>query len=134
VIVCVAPNFSNSLKMRREIIMKMIKFLLATLLSIAVVTCGGGGGGGGNSISGRVTLTGVAHQIALSGVTISLAGASTATTTTAVDGSYYFTGLANGSYTVMPSLSSFTFSPTNIAITSLAVDSTENNFVAAMIP
>lgn len=118
--------------MRREIIMKTIKFLLATFLSIAVVACGGGGGG--YSISGMVILTGVAHQIALSGVTIKLAGASTATTTTAVDGSYYFAGLANGSYTVTPSLSGFTFSPTNIAITSLAVNSTGNNFVASKIP
>jgi hypothetical protein len=61
---------------------------------------------------------------------INLTGASTATTTTAADGSYNFTGLANGSYTVTPSLSDFTFSPTNIAITSLAANSTANNFVA----
>jgi hypothetical protein len=141
VIVCVAPNFSNSLKARREIIMRTIKFLLAILLNIAVAGCGGGGDG--YSISGMVILAGVAHQPAL-GVTINLAGASTATTTTVADGSYSptglangsyrFNGLANGNYTVTPSLSGFTFSPTNIAITSLAANSTANDFVATAIP
>jgi hypothetical protein len=111
--------------------MKTIKFLLTIFLGIAVVACGGGDGS--YSISGRVTLSGVAHQFALSGVTISLAGVSTSTTTTAGDGSYSFTGLANGSYTVTPSRTGFTFSPTNIAITPLAANSTLNDFVATAI-
>ena len=111
--------------------MRTIKFLLAILLGIAVAGCGGGGDG--YSISGMVMLAGVAHQPAL-GVTINLAGASTATTTTDADGSYSFTGLANGNYTVTPSLSGFTFSPTNIAITLLAANSTAKNFVATAIP
>jgi hypothetical protein len=46
-------------------------------------------------------------------VTITLSGASTATTTTAVGGTYSFTGLANGSYTLTPSLTGYTFSPTS---------------------
>jgi SdrD B-like domain len=108
-----------------------IKFILVILFSLVVVACGGGYGG--YSISGTVS-TGLAHPLFLSGVTINLTGASMATTTTAMDGSYSFTGLTNGSYTVTPSLSSFTFSPTNIAITSLAANSTANNFVATAIP
>lgn len=108
--------------------MKSIKFLWATLLSIAIVACGGGGGG--YSIPGRVTLTGVAHQFALSGVTIRLAGASTATTTTDEDGSYCFTGLANGSYTVTPSLTGYAFTPTGTAVSASGANVSNTNFTA----
>lgn len=113
--------------------MKSIRFLLVILFSLAVVACGGGYGGSapatnGYSISGTVS-TGLAHPVFLSGVTINLTGASMATTTTAWDGNYSFTGLLNGSYTVTPSLSGVTFSPTSITITSLAANSTANNFV-----
>lgn len=111
--------------------MKTIKLLLAILLSLAVVACGGGGDG--YSISGMVTLTGVAHQIALSGVTINLAGASTATTTTAADGSYSFTGLANGSYTVTPSLTGYAFTPTGTAVGVSGANISNANFTATAV-
>lgn len=80
--------------------MKSIKFLLVILFSLAVVACGGGYGGSaratnGYSISGTVS-TGLAHPVFLSGVTINLTGASMATTTTAWDGNYSFTGLLHG--------------------------------------
>jgi hypothetical protein len=137
VIVCVAPNFYNALKTRREIIMRTIKFLLAILLNIAVAGCGGGGDG--YSISGMVILAGVAHQPAL-GVTINLAGASTATTTTVADwsysptglanGSYRFTGLANGNYTVTPSLTGYAFSPTGTAVSVSGANVSNTNFTA----
>lgn len=48
---------------------------------------------------------------ALSGVNMSLTGASTSSTTTDVNGAYSFPGLGNGGYTVSPSLPGYTFSP-----------------------
>ncbi len=52
-----------------------------------------------------------------SGATIALTGASTATTIASTSGAYSFTGLANGSYTITPSLSGHTFSPASVAVT-----------------
>jgi hypothetical protein len=59
------------------------------------------------SISGQVTY----DRFGLSGVTVKLSGASSATTFT-VGGEYVFTGLGNGSYTVTPSSETgWTFNP-----------------------
>ena len=66
------------------------------------------------SISGTVTKAG---GLPVAGVTISLTGAATATTTTAADGAYVFTGLANGSYTVTPSMGTNTFTPASSPVT-----------------
>src|SRR6202035_375277 len=52
-----------------------------------------------------------------SGATIALTGTSTATTTANASGSYTFSGLANGAYTVTPSKSGYTFSPVSVAVT-----------------
>lgn len=60
----------------------------------------------GYSISG--TVSGAANA----GVTISLAVTAIATTTTDSSGNYTFLGLANGNYTVTPSLPTYTFTPT----------------------
>ncbi|MGA9751599.1 MAG: carboxypeptidase regulatory-like domain-containing protein, partial [Acidobacteriota bacterium] len=69
-----------------------------------------------------------------SGVTMSLTGAATATTTTAADGTYTFSGLANGSYTVTPSKSGYTFSPASIAVTISGANQTGKNFTATVNP
>jgi hypothetical protein len=97
-------------------IMRTIKFLMSILFSLAVIACGGGGYGGGMgggsaiySISGTVS-GGVSDH---SGVLISLTGAATKNMTTIAGGSYSFTGLANGYYTVTPSKTSYTFTPTS---------------------
>ena len=65
------------------------------------------------SISGTVTNGGVA----LSSVTITLSGTSSGSTSTNSSGSYSFTGLANGSYTITPSLSGYEFTPANPTVT-----------------
>ena len=67
------------------------------------------------------------------GVTVTLSGATSASTTTAADGGYQFTGLAAGSYTVAPSKNGYSFVPPSSAFTSLAANQTAN-FTAAVVP
>ena len=79
-----------------------------------------------HSISGKVTL----DNAGLSGVTMALTGASSATATTDAGGNYTFAGLANGSYIVTPSRTGFTFSPTDNTQTVSGADITGVNFTA----
>jgi len=61
-------------------------------------------------ISGKVT------GAVSSGVTITLSGGKSASTTTDSSGNYSFAGLGNGSYTVTPSLAGYTFNPTSTTV------------------
>ena len=61
---------------------------------------------------------------------MNLSGASSANTTTNASGDYTFTGLANGNYTVTPSKTGFTFSPTSLSQTVSGSDITGENFTA----
>ena len=51
------------------------------------------------------------------GATVSLTGASTATTTADGSGNYSFSGLSNGSYTITPTNSGYSFGPASQAVT-----------------
>jgi hypothetical protein len=79
------------------------------------------------SISGTITLSGGA---ALSGVTVTLSGAGSGTTTTDGSGNYTFSGLSGGgsSYTVTPSGKGYTYSPTSIDVTVNNADVTGKDF------
>jgi hypothetical protein len=77
------------------------------------------------SISGTVTDSGGG---ALSGATMTLSGASSATTVTDTNGNYSFGSLADGSYTVTPSLTGYTFSPASLTVTVNGGDVTGQNF------
>lgn len=111
--------------------------LLTILFSIAVAACGGdsgyggGGTGGGSpgiySISGTVSGGGTNN----SGVMINLTGAATKNVTTAAGGSYSFTGLSNGSYTVTPTLAGYGFGPSSIDVTVYFDNPSNINFVQA---
>ncbi len=87
----------------------------AMLLGLALAACGGGssssGGGGGTTYTVSGTITGA------SAVTVTLSGAATGTTTTDANGAYSFASLANGSYTLTPSKSGYTFSPASTSVT-----------------
>jgi hypothetical protein len=61
-------------------------------------------------------------------VTIKLSGTSSATATTNSSGSYSFTGLLNGSYTVAPNMVGYTFSPMNITLSVSSANVTGQNF------
>ena len=66
-----------------------------------------------------------------SGATVSLSGASTATVTADTSGNYSFTGLANGTYAVVPSHSGYAFSPTTQGVTVNGANVSGVNFTAS---
>jgi len=66
-----------------------------------------------------------------SGTTVTLSGAGSATATADASGNYSFTGLANGAYTVMPSKSGFTFSPTSQSVNLSGANVSAVNFMAS---
>jgi serine protease len=74
------------------------------------------------SITGTITTS---TGTALSGVTVSRGSA---TTTTNSAGVYTFTGLANGTYTITPSLSGYTFSPSSRSVTVSGANVSGQNF------
>jgi hypothetical protein len=73
-----------------------------------------GAPGGAFAISGRVA---TAAGAGISGVTMTLTGAASQTVQTDASGNYSLAGLANGVYTVTPSLSGFTFTPASRTVT-----------------
>jgi hypothetical protein len=68
-----------------------------------------------------------------SGATVTLAGAAQATTAVDASGNYSFTGLANGTYTVTPSKTGFTFSPPNQSLSLSGSSATSTNFTAMQL-
>jgi len=79
------------------------------------------------SISGTVTL----NSSGLSNVIMTLSGTASKTTTTDSSGIYSLTGLNNGTYTVTPSLSGYTFTPPNRSVTINGADATGQDFTAS---
>jgi parallel beta-helix repeat protein len=69
-----------------------------------------------------------------SGIAVTLGGGSGAATTTDSNGNYSFSGLASGTYTIMPSKSGLNFSPASRSVTISASDATSQNFTASAIP
>ncbi len=90
-----------------------------------------------NNWNGTTTtygISGTVSRAATSGVTMTLSGAASATTTTASGGTYSFAGLANGTYTVTPSKSGYTFSPASASETVSGANITGVNFTATAVP
>ena len=79
------------------------------------------------SVSGRVA---TAASVGINGVTVSTSGGSAVTNS---NGDYTISGLANGSYTLKPSLSGYTFSPTTLAVTVSGANVTGRNFTGTAI-
>ncbi len=67
----------------------------------------------------------------VAGVTMNLTGTASKSTTTGSTGTYSFGGLANGSYTVTPTKSGCTFSPSSLSVTISNASQTGQNFTAA---
>jgi hypothetical protein len=81
----------------------------------------------------RYTISGTVSGDILEGVTMTLSGAGSGTTTTNASGNYSFSSF-NGIYTVTPSMSGYTFSPTSAAVTVSDANATVDNFVATAKP
>jgi hypothetical protein len=73
------------------------------------------------SISGTVTP-------ATAGITVDLTGRSTGSTTSDTSGNYSFIGLTNGSYTITPKHSGYTFTPTFLNVGVNGANVTGQNF------
>jgi PKD repeat protein len=80
------------------------------------------------SISGAITTAGGAG---INGVTVSTGSNST---TTNASGAYTLSGVANGTYTLTPSLSGYTFSPVNRSVTVSDANVTGQNFTGTPPP
>jgi parallel beta-helix repeat protein len=68
-----------------------------------------------------------------SGVTVTLGGAASASTTTDNSGNYSFSGLSSGAYTVTPSENGFNFSPSSQNATITAANVAGVNFTASKV-
>lgn len=86
------------------------------------------GAGGAFSISG--TLTGGAAV----GTKVTITGPSSTVVTTDGAGQYLVTGLTNGTYTVTPSATGYTFTPASRTITISGANVSGANFTSAVIP
>mgnify|MGYP001444608406 CR=1 FL=1 len=81
----------------------------------------------GYTVSGTITSSGSP----LPDVAVSLVGPTgTTTVTTGSDGSFAFTGVVNGSYTLEPALSGYTFTPSSREVTVTDSDVTGQDFTA----
>ena len=81
------------------------------------------------NISGTIT-----PVAAGAGATVTLSGASAATTTADASGNYSFSSLANGSYTVTPVQSGYTFTPASQSVTVNGASLTGVNFSGQASP
>ena len=79
------------------------------------------------SISGNIGTTAI-------GTTVTLSGATSANTSADGSGNYIFNNLSNGSYTVTPNNSGFTFNPTSLPVTLNGANASGVSFTATAIP
>jgi hypothetical protein len=108
--------------------------LIMVLMVIPLMT---GCGNGGNdllwqpqthtyTVSGQVTVDGSG----LAGVTVTLAGAASASTVTNASGTFSFAQLANGSYTLTAAKAGYIVTPSSMSVTVDNADLPEQNFTA----
>ncbi|HEV2801581.1 MAG TPA: carboxypeptidase regulatory-like domain-containing protein [Pyrinomonadaceae bacterium] len=82
------------------------------------------------TIGGRISN---AAGTPFSGVTMTLTGTQSATTTTDAQGAYSFPNLPTGTYTVTPTRTHTSFNPTSLTFTNLSSDQTTANFLASEV-
>ncbi len=78
-------------------------------------------------------LSGAVSGAVLAGVSVALSGATSAATITEASGHYVFAGLADGNYSVTPSLTGFTFDPASRAVSMSGADVSGQDFVASLV-
>jgi inhibitor of cysteine peptidase len=94
------------------------------------MSCGGSGGGNASAISYSLSGSMTSGSTGLPGVTMTLSGAGAATATTDASGNYTFSGLANGIYTITPSKTGYTFTPASSLQTVSGANISGVNFTA----
>ncbi len=82
------------------------------------------------SLSGVISVSAMGMNKGLAGVTVTVGGSVTGSTTTDANGNYRLSGLVNGDYTVTPALSGFSFSPAISEQTMSGADITSIDFTA----
>src|SRR5581483_3380370 len=83
--------------------------------------------------NGLTTTYSISGKVSGSAATVALSGTSSATTTVAAGGTYTFSGLKNGSYTVTPTQSGYTFSPASASVTVNGANVSGVNFTGSVI-
>jgi hypothetical protein len=101
--------------------------ILLTLAALGMAACGKS-----ESPAPTYAISGTVSGAVATGVTITLSGTSSATTTTASGGTYSFAGLANGTYAVTPSLAGYVFTPASVAVTVADANVTGKDFTSAV--
>jgi hypothetical protein len=107
------------------------RFRLAAAAGLVVLMGCGSGIGETNTNSFTFGVSGAITGAA--GVTVTLTGAVTASTTTYANGSYAFGSLRNGSYSLTPSKPGYTFNPANIPVTVNGGNIIGQNFTATTV-
>jgi len=92
----------------------------------------------GADVSGQGFAATAVHSVAgtvsgAAGVTVSLLGHRSATTTTGASGAYSFADLPDGAYTVTPSRTGYTFAPVSRTVTVSGADVTGQDFAASPV-
>lgn len=80
------------------------------------------------------SISGAVSGAATDGVLVTLSGATSRSTTTGGGGLYTFTGLADGTYTVTPTLAGYSFTPASRQLTVNGSDATGVSFTATAVP
>lgn len=106
---------------------------LAALVSVTAAAGCSGRTAGATTTPQTYRISGVVFGAIAAGVTVTLTGASSASTTTSGTGDYAFDGLADGTYTVAPSMGGFTFSPVSQVVVVNGAPVTGQNFTATAV-
>jgi len=114
--------------------MRTTRLLRLAAITIGLASAISMGACGGTPDNPRWSISGTVSGAVQSGVTVNLAGAATSATATNSSGVYSFSGLADGSYTVTPSLAGYTFNPANRSVTLSGADVVGQDFTATALP
>jgi hypothetical protein len=91
-------------------------------------------GGAYQAVYVSYSVSGVIAGAGGSGATVTLSGTASATTTADSSGTYSFSGLDNGSYTVTPRKTGYTFTPTSRAVVVNGANVSVTTFTSTAVP
>jgi len=119
--------------------LKKIQPLVMVLFFTAYLSvstgCGSSSGGSSSNAKTTYTVSGtiIHNSTGLEGVTVTLTGISNKTATTGSSGAFSFTGLSNGTYTVTPGFSGYTFADSSTTVIVSGDDITDIDFTGTAV-